>query len=232
MPVFAFTFLDPAAMLRAVELGLDGVETDYPSVLDALLPERRLPALPGGGYPKLPARGCPASGLFRDGHFRELSGPPGSDFNRLLRGGAPTPEGLDCLKKLGVSDIVDLRDEGEGGSEVEEAAATLGLAYHRFPMSASGPTARKDACAGLKPSSVERNRRSADAGLEFIRARLKSPVPGKIFVHCAHGQDRTGLLLGVYRMQADRYSKEQAAAEMRSYRYTPYCALEEVWKGY
>lgn len=231
MPVYSFTFLDPPAMLRAVELGLDGIETDYPSVLDALLPERRLPALPGGGYPKLAARGCPAVGLFRDGHFRELSGPPGSGFNRLLRGGAPTAEGLDCLKTLGVTDVVDLRDEGEGPDEAA-AAAERGLAYHRFPMGASGPAARKDACAGLKPSSVERNRSSADAALEFIRGRLKSPVPGKIFIHCTHGQDRTGLLLGVYRMQADRYSKEEAAAEMRGYRYTPYCVLEEVWKGY
>ncbi|MEK9144052.1 MAG: tyrosine-protein phosphatase, partial [Elusimicrobiota bacterium] len=188
---------------------------------------------PDGGFPELPSQGCPALGLFQDGHFRKLSGPPGSDFNRLIRGGAPTAAGLECLKKLGVSAVVDLRDEGEGSGDGEEtAAAALGLSYRKFPMSASGGTRDKDGCAGLKPSSVERNRESVRGALEFIDERLRSSPLGKVFVHCAHGQDRTGLLLGAYRLQADEYSKGEVSAEMRSYRYTPYCSLEEVWKGF
>ena len=70
------------------------------------------------------------------------------------------------------------------------------------------------------------------AAAKFIGDKLKSPSQGKVFVHCAHGKDRTGLMLGVYRLQSGDHSKDEVASEMKSYRYKPYCALERVWEGY
>src|SRR2546430_2746714 len=37
---------------------------------------------------------------------------------------------------------------------------------------------------------------------------------GKIFVHCEHGQDRTGLVVACYRVQAEGWSKAKAEKEM------------------
>ena len=233
MNVLAFTLLDPPEMLRAAEMGLDGVETDYPDVLDALMPERVRPRVPPGGYFSLPAQGCPAQSQFNDDHFRQLSGPEGSDFNRLIRGGAPTASGLACLQKMGVTDIIDLRDKGEGDEEAEASAAkALGLSYRRFPMTTTGGTQKKNGCAELDGADVARNRESVSAAAKFIGDKLKSPSQGKVFVHCAHGKDRTGLMLGVYRLQSGDHSKDEVASEMKSYRYKPYCALERVWEGY
>jgi glycerophosphoryl diester phosphodiesterase len=39
MYVSAFTVLDPPTMLQAINLGLDAMETDFPAVLDAMMPE-------------------------------------------------------------------------------------------------------------------------------------------------------------------------------------------------
>lgn len=45
MFVSAYTALDEETMLRLIELGVDAMETDYPAVLDALMPPR--PSAPG-----------------------------------------------------------------------------------------------------------------------------------------------------------------------------------------
>ena len=43
LPVFVFTVLDPDVMLRVIELGVDGMETDYPAVLNSLMPVKEPP---------------------------------------------------------------------------------------------------------------------------------------------------------------------------------------------
>lgn len=42
MTVSVYTVLDPDAMLRFIDMGVDAIETDFPAVLDALLPPRPL----------------------------------------------------------------------------------------------------------------------------------------------------------------------------------------------
>ena len=48
------------------------------------------------------------------------------------------------------------------------------------------------------------------AALRAIAVRAKRPV----LVHCMHGADRTGLVIALYRVIFESWSKEQAKAEM------------------
>ncbi len=51
-----------------------------------------------------------------------------------------------------------------------------------------------------------------------------------IYVHCEHGKDRTGLVIALYRMRADGWSQEQAAAEMKEMGHTG--LLDELFTGH
>ena len=46
--------------------------------------------------------------------------------------------------------------------------------------------------------------------LRLVTDRRRQPV----FVHCQHGADRTGLMTAVYRIVAQRWSKNEAIREM------------------
>ena len=42
-----------------------------------------------------------------------------------------------------------------------------------------------------------------------------------VYVHCEHGQDRTGLVIGAYRVQAEKWSKSDAYKEMAAHGFHP-----------
>jgi protein tyrosine/serine phosphatase len=44
-----------------------------------------------------------------------------------------------------------------------------------------------------------------------------NPSDGAVFVHCAHGADRTGLMIGLWRVQHDGWSYLAAAQEALHY---------------
>ncbi len=187
------------------------------------------------GYKKLPEDACPGRGQFRDDHFQKLGPLPecpgsedGSIFPRLLRGGAPNRKGLRCLKEQGVTAVIDLRSRGEEGQKEEEkAAAELGLEYFNFPMTTYGGLEK---CEKDFTEKTEKNRTATERAKEKIIELHKSSPSARIYVHCAHGQDRTGLFLGLLRMELDQCSPSVTRAEMTRYKYSPYCSLEEVWK--
>ncbi len=41
------------------------------------------------------------------------------------------------------------------------------------------------------------------------------------YVHCEHGQDRTGLIIGAYRVKVEHWTKEQAYQEMLRFGFHP-----------
>jgi tyrosine-protein phosphatase SIW14 len=70
---------------------------------------------------------------------------------------------------------------------------------------------------------------------EPSRKRLQEAVqaigPGT-FIHCSHGQDRTGLVVGLYRVQIEHWGKQRAYSEMAAHGFHPllrglYWAWEE-----
>lgn len=117
--------------------------------------------------------------------------------SQLYRGAQPGVGGIRKLKELGIKTIINLRGE-DGLTRVEQSeAAALGLRY--FSVSLPGL------------------RRPSDEQVARVMALINAPEGQPIFVHCHHGEDRTGLIVAVYRITHDGWTAEQAKAEAKRY---------------
>jgi tyrosine-protein phosphatase SIW14 len=122
----------------------------------------------------------------------------------LYRGGEPTTQGLKQLKDMGIKTIIDLRgSEAQVNAEAEQAKK-LGMQSINLPMSSKPPT----------PSQI-------DTMMKTIKAAEKDPLKGPVFVHCAHGSDRTGAMIGLWRVVHDGWDYDTTYKEMRKYWFTP-----------
>jgi len=120
---------------------------------------------------------------------------------RLYRGGQPSPEGFAHLKRLGVRTIVNLRDEYFYVAGEAELLKQLGLNYVSIPLSPF-----------VRPSDGE-----IDRFLNVLAYDLHQPH----FVHCLHGQDRTGTMISIHRMHAHGWPLDQAYAEALEHGFHP-----------
>lgn len=155
----------------------------------------------------------------------------------LYRGGEPTKEGLKKIKEMGITTIFDLRNPGEMAFNEKEAAKELGMRYISMPMNSKAPTekqikrmideidkAKDNAVQITEPGQTEKI--AAQEAAEVARTSQKSegaPAAAKkaVFVHCAHGSDRTGCMIGIWRVKRDGYDYDTAYKEMRKYWFTP-----------
>ena len=53
---------------------------------------------------------------------------------------------------------------------------------------------------------------------EFLRI-VNDPAKQPVYVHCVGGRHRTGVMTAIYRMTSDRWTAEQAFAEMKRFRF-------------
>ena len=111
----------------------------------------------------------------------------------VFRGGQPGPVGWQWLCGEGVRTVIKLNTESEGS---DAGAESLGMTVHRFPVPWWRQTFWRPSQADLITA----------VGLVVNRT---DPV----FVHCTHGQDRTGLMIGCFRL-AQGWSKADAETEM------------------
>lgn len=119
----------------------------------------------------------------------------------LYRGAAPTAAGFARLKAMGVRTIIDLRIEKHGRAEEIAETGALGLERLHIPLGREAPT-----------------RKQVATFLTTVNDPAKQPV----FVHCQYGADRTGAMLGIYRVTHDHWTFDQAYAEMRRYGFKPF----------
>ena len=109
------------------------------------------------------------------------------------------PEGSDyaTLAAFGIKTVIDLQADGQASEKglVEKA----GMAFHRIPM-----TTRK------APTSAQI--------AEFLKL-VNDPANQPVYVHCAGGKHRTGIMTAIYRMTHDSWTSEQAFKEMKQYKF-------------
>jgi protein tyrosine/serine phosphatase len=118
----------------------------------------------------------------------------------IYRGAAPTAEGFTTLQTLGVRTIIDLRIEKTAKTE-QQTAQKLGFTWINLRMGREAPTQQQ---------------------VDTLLANLAKAPEAPVYVHCQHGADRTGCMIGIYRAQVQGWSFIQAWEEMRRYGFKPY----------
>lgn len=110
----------------------------------------------------------------------------------VYRGGQPTTvNDWLTLRNLGVTNVIKLNLSSEGSDTLAEA---MGMRVLHLPIDMSHQ-------AFIKP------------GTNVIRQAVGAIKPGT-FIHCLHGQDRTGLVIACKRVWQDGWTKERAQQEM------------------
>jgi protein tyrosine/serine phosphatase len=112
------------------------------------------------------------------------------------RGGQPEDGDYGALAALGIRTVISLRKERPDDQEARLVEAA-GMSFHRIPMHTRvAPTLEQVA--------------------EFM-TMVSHPAYQPIYVHCAGGKHRTGVMTAVYRMEHDGWTADQAYQEMKQY---------------
>lgn len=114
----------------------------------------------------------------------------------LIRGGQPSTLAINGLKRAGVRTIINLRNETAIVNREAGVAKTLGLKFVSIPLDVFN-----------KPS---------DQAVDTFLKTVNDPANQPVYVHCFHGQDRTGTMIAMYRIQNQGFSGEHAYQEMLS----------------
>jgi protein tyrosine/serine phosphatase len=111
------------------------------------------------------------------------------------RGAQPEREEYEQLASLGVKTIIDLRHDPK--SYAKSSATQAGLKYINFPMS-------------------DKQYPAADTATKFL-ALIKDAANLPVYVHCAGGRHRTGIMTAVFRMTEQGWDINRAYEEMKDY---------------
>jgi uncharacterized protein (TIGR01244 family) len=116
---------------------------------------------------------------------------------RLYRGAQPMQEDYKALAAIGVTTIIDLRNDPE--SFAKAAAEAAGMKYVNIPMSDK--------------------KRPQDEQIETFLSTINDSATGAFYIHCRGGRHRTGVMGAVYRFNHDRWNYDQVYKEMKQYDY-------------
>jgi tyrosine-protein phosphatase SIW14 len=102
---------------------------------------------------------------------------------------------------MGIQTVIDLRISPHKVAKEGAFVRSEGLTFVNIPMGSDPPTPRQE-----------------QKFLQIVSQARTHPV----FVHCEHGADRTGTMIGIYRRIDDHWSYARTYAEMRHYGFKPY----------
>ncbi|OGW33011.1 MAG: hypothetical protein A2X59_09360 [Nitrospirae bacterium GWC2_42_7] len=111
----------------------------------------------------------------------------------VYRGNQPKKEGYKTLREIGIRTVINLRSHHREKNMVE----SIGMRYLAFPI---GMLER------VKKDEIKR-----------IVQAIANPANQPVYVHCALGQDRTGIVVAAYRMDIDGWSLDEAEKEMQAF---------------
>ncbi len=120
----------------------------------------------------------------------------------VLRGAQPGKDGYATLKRLGVKTVIDMRTTESEKSAVE--------------------------AAGMKAIAVpiEMTRNGLKEKVDRVVALMADPANQPVYVHCRHGQDRTGIVVAAFRMKQQGWSLADAETEMQAF------GFNDVWVNF
>lgn len=137
-------------------------------------------------------------------HDSESSGPGIPNFHTVTssidRGARPSAKGIKWLAHTHVATDIDLENDESAISDERKMAKDEGIRFLSFPMD-----------SGETPSDE-----TVNEALSAIASSANEPV----FVHCHHGEDRTGLIIGLYRIRHEGWTAKQAYSEMLKYGFS------------
>lgn len=120
----------------------------------------------------------------------------------VFRGGQPSEIGFKLLSQMKIRTVLNIRKSSSAQIEEERNLVhQLGMRYISVPLSGI-----------LTPR---------DGDMKLIERILTNTSYQPVFVHCLHGQDRTGLVIGLYRVFHDRISPHAAYQEMLDFGFHP-----------
>jgi protein tyrosine/serine phosphatase len=115
--------------------------------------------------------------------------------DRIYRGAQPRENDYKDLAALGITTIVDLRNDPQ--PYAKKTAEALGMQYVNIPMS---------------DKSYPK-----EAQIETFVNLLNNPDAGKLYIHCAGGRHRTGVIGAVYRYKIYNWDYEKVYKEMKAF---------------
>lgn len=113
----------------------------------------------------------------------------------IVRSGRPTEKGLtDLRNQRGLKTIINLEDSSSNVKKEAGWAKKLGIDYLSYPTASFS--------------------RPDDAKVAEILNILNDQTRYPILIHCHHGEDRTGLMIGLHRVFTDQWTPKAAYQEM------------------
>lgn len=115
------------------------------------------------------------------------------------RGAQPSDRDYAALAAFGIRTVIDLQADGSASESVRVEAE--GMTFYRIPMTTHVPP--------------------TPAQLALFLALVTDPANQPVYVHCAGGRHRTGVMTAVHRITDLRWSADQAFREMKQYKFGP-----------
>jgi uncharacterized protein (TIGR01244 family) len=113
------------------------------------------------------------------------------------RGAQPAGRDYATLAALGIKTVIDLQADGlPAEARLVEAA---GMTFHRIPMTTHQPP--------------------TDEKIALFLSLVNDPANQPVYVHCAGGRHRTGVMTALYRMTHDGWNADRAFSEMKQFKF-------------
>lgn len=130
----------------------------------------------------------------------------------LYRGAQPSLEALKGLKEKGVKTIISLRLSKDETKQERDFCKANNIRFVHIPMGYKAPQTGEIL-----------------AFLGIVTNKDMQPV----YLHCRYGSDRTGAMVGLYRVIVQDWSFDEAYAEMRKHHFKSFLLpLKHVVRNY